>query len=161
VVLVKGGVYNFTHCTFASFGNDYIQHKEPVLFMTNYLSQNNVVTNNNLTASFRNCIFWGDNSGLVENEVITDKKGTAGFSATFENVLWRVKTPPPNVTISNVINDQSPLFDSINTAKRFFSFRLLQGSPAINKGVSTTVMLDLDGAPRPVGMPDLGAYEKQ
>ena len=161
VVLVKGGNYQFTHCTLASFGNDYIQHKEPVLFLTNYLSQNNSITGNNLSATFRNCIFWGDNTGLVENEVVTDKKGSAAFAATFENVLWRVKTAPANATISNAINDQSPQFDSVNTAKRFFNFRLKSGSPAINKGINAGIPIDLDGALRPVGLPDLGAYEKQ
>ena len=161
LVLVKGGTYQFTHCTVASFGNNYIQHKEPVLFLTNYLTQNNIVSGNNLTATFRNCIFWGDNSSLVENEVVLDKKGTSNFAATFENVLWRVKTAPSQATVLNAINNLPPLFDSVNAAKRFFNFHLLAGSPAINKGINAGVPLDLDGAPRPVGLPDIGAYEKQ
>jgi hypothetical protein len=54
-----------------------------------------------------------------------------------------------------------PQFDSINTSKRFYDFRLKLTSPAINKGENFNVPLDLDGFPRPVGLPDLGAYEKQ
>jgi hypothetical protein len=161
IILAKGGAYNFMHCTVTTFSSNYIQHKEPVLLVTNYLTQNNVISSNNLSALFRNCIFWGENSGLVENEVVVDKKGTTLFGVTFENVLWRVKAPPPNIIQSSIINDQPPQFDSVNTAKHFYNFRLKDTSPAKNKGVNAGVLLDLDGAPRPVGLPDLGAYENQ
>ena len=63
ILLVMGGNYNFTHCTAATFSNSYIQHKDPVLTITNYL--NNTV--NNLNAVFRNCIFWGDANGIVND----------------------------------------------------------------------------------------------
>jgi hypothetical protein len=68
---------------------------------------------------------------------------------------------PQNTIVTGAINNQDPVFDSINTAERIFSFRLKENSPAINKGVLTGLALDLDGAPRPVGLPDLGAYERQ
>jgi hypothetical protein len=59
------------------------------------------------------------------------------------------------------INNQNPLFDSVNTSQKVYSFRLKEGSPALNKGIATSTFIDLDGNPRPVGLPDLGAYEKQ
>jgi hypothetical protein len=161
IILAKGGNYNFTHCTVATIASDLIQHKEPVLFISNFLNQNNVVVANNLSAIFRNCIFWGENNGTVESEVVAAKSNNASFNVTFDHVLWRVKSPPPNTTQSNIINDQSPQFDSLNTATHFYNFRLKSSSPAINKGVNAGVLLDLDGATRPVGLPDLGAYEKQ
>jgi hypothetical protein len=161
ILLVKGGTYNFIHCTSAIYSNGFLLHKDPNLVLTNYLSQNNVLTTNSLNAVFRNCIFWGENSGLVDDEVIVSKQGSNPFSVVFDQVLWRVQTQPPNSTINGAINNQLPLFDSINTSKRFYSFRLKDGSPAINKGVNAGVTLDLDGRTRPVGLPDLGAYEKQ
>jgi hypothetical protein len=60
-----------------------------------------------------------------------------------------------------MINNQPPLFDSTNTQKNYYDFRLQTSSPAINKGIATGVITDLDGKPRPVGIPDLGCFEKQ
>ncbi|MDB5196168.1 MAG: hypothetical protein JWP88_538 [Flaviaesturariibacter sp.] len=156
--LVKGGAYDFTHCTIATYSNAFIQHKDPVLLLTNYVQQAAPFP---LTATFRNCIFWGEANGIVKDEVVISKQGSTPFNVTFNQVLWRVQTPPANITATGIINNQSPVFDSINTSRQFYSFRLGAGSPALNKGIATNVNLDLDGKNRPVGLPDLGAYEKQ
>jgi hypothetical protein len=99
-------------------------------------------------------------NGLVKNEVITDKKGSQ-FSVSFKDVIWRVETTPANASIVNAFNLTDPGFEGYPTGSEIFSFRLATGSPAINKGSPSAVVIDLDGSPRPVGLPDLGAYEKQ
>ena len=157
--LVGGGIYDFKHTTVATFSNSYIQHKDPVFVLTNYLNQ----TAANLTANFTNCIFWGEQNGFVTNEVFVDAK-TITPSIHFNNVVWRMQTIPSfsGLTITGAIN-QNPLFDSINTAEHFYNFRLKAASPAVNVGVNAGVGIDLDGAtrPRPVAtLPDLGAYER-
>ena len=158
ILLVKGGNYNFSHCTATTYSSNFIQHKEPVLVVTNYLNN----TASNLNAVFRNCIFWGDANGIVNDEAVVLKQGNTSFTVSFDQVLWRVQTNPANTTISGAINNQDPLFDTINTAQKIYSFRLKDNSPAIDKGVTTPINIDLDGSPRPVGTkPDLGAYEKQ
>lgn len=161
IFLAAGGNYNFTHCTAAAISNNFIQHKDPVLFASNFLTEGTSVTTAPLTAVFRNCILWGDNNSLIDNEVVLSKNNNAGFNVSFDGVLWRVKTTPTPAIITNAINNQDPQFDSLNITKNTYSFRLKPTSPAINKGVNTGLLLDLDGAPRPVGLPDLGAYEKQ
>jgi hypothetical protein len=153
MVLVNGGNYQFTHCTIVSFSNNLIQHKEPVLFLSDYLDN----TQNGLDALFRNCIFWGED-GLVENEVKVFKKGTP--SIKLDNVLWKVKDEPVTPTGVNIKN-QNPLFDSVNTARNYYNFHLQQNSPAQDAGINTSVTLDLDGNARPIVKPDLGCYEKQ
>ncbi len=158
IILAAGGSYNFTHCTVATFSNNYVQHKEPVLAVANYLNN----TALDLNAVFSNCIFWGEANGIVEDEVIVLKQGNTSFNVTFDQVLWRVKTNPVHSTITNAINNQNPLFDTVNTSRKIYSFRLKDGSPAINKGINAGVTIDLDGNNRPVGLaPDLGAFEKQ
>jgi len=161
LALVKGGQYSFTHCTVASFSNLFIQHKEPVLLLTNYLSQNNVVTTADLQAIFRNCIFWGDNSGFVDNEIVLGKEGSSAYNVLFDGLLWRGAAALPLATVQGEIRNENPQFDTINVSERRFSFRLKDGSPALDKGAPASVFTDLDGALRPVGLPDLGAYEKQ
>lgn len=156
ILLAGGGNYNFVHCTAATYSNNYIQHKDPVLFITDKYN----TTTNSLTANFDNCIFWAESNGIIDDEVVTSKQGSA-FNVTFDHVLWRVKNSPANSTITSAINNQNPLFDTVNTSQKIYSFRLKDGSPAIDKGKSTSVTIDLDGNPRPVGLPDLGCYEKQ
>lgn len=154
--LVQGGDYQFTHCTVATYANSYINHKDPVLTLSNFADNISA----GLSASFRNCIFWGEN-GLVDDEVTVTKNGSTAFNVNFNHVLWKVKNVPGNITSSDIINNQAPLFDSINTAKNYYNFRLNPSSPALNIGLNTGTTTDLDGNPRPIGLPDLGCFEKQ
>jgi hypothetical protein len=156
IFLAKGGDYQFTHCTVVTYASSFIEHKDPVLTVTNYAD--NAAAN--LNAVFRNCIFWGEN-GLVTDEVVVLKSGTTTFNVNFDYNLWKVQTTPVNITSNQIINNQTPQFDSINGSKNYYDFRLKSTSPAINKGVNAGVTTDLDGKPRPVGLPDLGCFEKQ
>lgn len=154
--LAKGGSYRFTHCTVASFSNEYIQHKDPVLTVSNTDGSSTAPLN----ALFRNCIFWG-NSDQVEDEVVVIK--SPADVVTFDHNLWKVKTVPQGITANEIINNQDPLFDSINVSKHYYDFRISQrNSPAVDKGTAAGLTVDLDGNIRSVGpAPDLGAYEKQ
>jgi len=156
IFLALGGDYQFTHCTVVTYANRYIDHRDPVLTVSNFANN----SSNNLNAIFRNCIFWGEN-GIVNDEVVVLKNGSTIFNVDFDHTLWKVQTIPSNITSNQIINNQSPQFDSINTSRNYYDFRLATSSPAINKGVNTTVITDLDGKTRPVGLPDLGCFEKQ
>ena len=157
--LAKGGDYQFTHCTIVTYANRYIDHKDPVLTLTD----NDKITTKPILATFRNCIFWGEN-GLVDNEVIVDIKGSI-FTINFNSILWKVNTPPSFINSSGIINNLSPKFDSINTFRNYYNFRLQKAnplSPAVDAGSNFGVLNDLDGKLRPIGVrPDLGCYERQ
>ncbi len=160
--LVKGGDYQFTHCTVATYANRFNDHRDPVLTLSNYTSQTD---HKALNAVFRNCIFWGEN-GFVENEVKVERLAstTFPFIVNFENILWKVQLNPANtagVTVLRPINNINPQFDSINTFKNYYSFRLKPTSPAVDIGDITTVNIDLNGNSRPVRLPDLGSYERR
>lgn len=155
IFIAGGGNYLFTHCTVATYASSFIDHKDPVLTVSNFINN----TPNNLTATFRNCIFWGAN-GLVDNEVVVLKNGTTTFNVNFDYNLWKVQTTPSNITSNQIINNQAPQFDSVNTQRNYYDFRLKATSPAINKGVNAGIIIDLDGKSRPVGLPDLGCFEK-
>lgn len=162
IALAKGGNYQFTHCTVVSFSNSYMLHRDPVLYVSNYITINNVPVALDLTAAFRNCIFWGQD-GTVEDEVVVRKEGATTFAVSFNDILWKVVNAPSNITSMRITNNADPLFDTINTTQRLYSFRLKDNSsPAKDKATNLGINIDLDGNPRPVGpAPDLGCYEKQ
>ena len=159
IVLIYGGTYQFTHCTVVSFSNSFVTHKNPAVLATNFVKQNNQVFTAPLSASFTNSIIWGS-EGFVENEIVVQKEGSAAASLLLQHVLFRSKADPANTTFTNVIRNEDPRFDSVDVVKRFYNFRLKEGSPALNKGMITPLITDLDGFPR-VGLPDLGCFEKQ
>jgi hypothetical protein len=155
-IALGGGDYNFNHCTVASYGNLYLDHKKPVLFLSR--------SGRSLRALFRNCIFWGE-GGTVDNEIQADTSVKAG-DVTFDHILYKAKNDP----VANFINSNKntpPLFDSINTNRRIFDFRINRKNSlaVINKGtLNQFVPFDLDGKQRPgtiANPPDLGCYEKQ
>lgn len=158
-VFLVGGSYNFNHCTIASYGSYYIQHKNPVLV----LSDMSGTTPLSLTATFQNSIIYGE-GGIAEDEIFVNRKGTLPFTATFNNVLYKMKNTDPSILnfTGNKLRNIDPGFDSINASKPFYNFRLRPGVQAIDKASPTGVLTDLDGNPRTAGTAaDLGAYEKQ
>ena len=156
VALARGGEYTFSHCTIASYSNNYIQHKDPVLLVSNTDGTNTA----SLTALFRNCIFWGE-GGDVEDEVVVIK-GASDY-VNFDYNLWKVTTSPQDIISAGILSNEDPQFDSINVSKHYYDFRLTKkNSPAVDAGTPSSVAIDLEGAVRPVGVkPDLGCFEKQ
>ena len=161
VAIAYGGDYVLTNCTVASFSNNYISHKNPVLQVNNFALQNGIPVTNSLSAIFRNCIFWGDN-GVVENEIAVSKQGSNPFLVTFDHSLYKAMVDPANATLPSSIKNQYPQFDSIDVVRSNYNFHISNSSaPGINKGVATAFTKDLDDKNRNVGLPDLGCYEKQ
>ncbi|MFN9709832.1 MAG: hypothetical protein ACK55K_00280 [Bacteroidota bacterium] len=159
VALVYGGNYEFTHCTISSISNNYISHKTPVLIATNFIKRNNQILSAPLYATFTNCIVWGS-EGLVDNEISVEKEGAEPFSLILNNVLYRARSNPPNTTFTNTIRNEDPQFDSTDVFNNYYDFRLKKTSPAVNRGITTPLLFDLNGLPRN-GLPDLGCYENQ
>lgn len=162
ILLAYGGDYMFSHCTVASYGNIFLQHKDPVLQVYNFAKQNNQTITANLKAVFTNCIFWGD-GGNVDDEIVAMKEGSDSFEVTFDHVLYKAVNDLPIVTFINSIKNQDPLFDSVNTSKFQFDFHFNNNpnSPAIDTGKLTSFPKDLDDRPRINGLlPDIGCYER-
>jgi len=156
VILSAGGKYNLNHCTIATFSNLYQNHKQPSCFISN--TDGTVVAA--LDVNFTNCIIYGL-GGMAEDELIVQKAGAD--QVLFSNVIYKLKNnDPPGVTFTDCIKNADPLFDSINTSRQEYNFRLKENSPAIDAGKSSAESIDLDGNTRPVGFkPDIGCYEKQ
>ena len=160
IAIGNGGNYSFTNCTIAGFSNDYVQHSNPSLSISNGSTGTSGNLIADLNASFINCLIWGDSSNVTD-EVVVNKQNGSSFNVGFSNCLWRLKNSPANISATNILTSY-PMFDSVNNQKMFYDFHLKAGSPAIDQGISTPFAFDLDGNPRIVGLAtDIGCYEKQ
>lgn len=162
IVIQLGGDFHFTNCTVAAYTNNYFIHTNPVLQISNAADDNGSTLTADINASFTNCIFWGD-FGDVQDEVITDKQGSNIYNITLENCLYKAVNDPSNTTLSSVIKNIDPSFDSIDVNNKYYDFRITKNSlaPGIDNGINIAYPSDLDDLPRSVGLPDLGCYEKQ
>ncbi len=160
IVLGYGGRYDFTNCTVAAFSNSYITHTQPVLDISNYMLQGSTPLIADLNVSFLNCIFWGA-YGIVNDEVVVSRQGAGVFNIGFSNCLWKVQDIPAGISQSNIIANQDPLFDSVNTQQHYYDFHLKPASPAIGQGMNAGLPVDLDGNIRGSGAQDLGCYQSQ
>lgn len=160
ISFVLGGSYSLTNCTVASYST-FINHKNPVLAISNFGLINAAVITKPLSANFTNCIFWGED-GFVKNEIIVNKLGADPFNVSVNNCLYRATEEVANCTFTFSIKNQNPLFDSVNVSRSIFDFHNNNPlAPGINKGIATIYTTDLDGKNRNIGLPDLGCYEKQ
>ena len=160
IQLVLGGNYRFINCTVASYGNIYIEHQNPVLQMSDYYNPAGTNYNAALNAFFQNTIFWGDN-GSVDDEISFDKQSSLASSVTFDHVIYKAKNDIANVNFISPIKNEDPLFDSIDITRNIFDFHFNNHpeSPAINAGVVTPFLYDLDDKLRD-SKPDIGCYER-
>ncbi len=142
IMLLGGGDYSFTHCTNAAISNNYIQHKDPALTITDFIKDGDNIITADMNVQFVNCIIWGS-SGMVVEEVVTIREGTDAF----------------NVDMGASMVGQDPLFLSIDSRERFFDFHLSENSPAIGAGIAVGVLKDIEETDRKPANPDLGAYE--
>jgi len=159
IAIFMGGNYRFVNCTVASFSNSFINHATPVLQVADYIEQDGNLYTAPLNALFQNSIFWGQ--GAVDDEILVAKKGAGPFSVTFDHVLYKAKNPVDNSVFVSSIQNQEPIFDSIDVSSNIFDFHFTKtnSSPAINAAVKTTFTTDLDGKLRDA-QPDIGSYEK-
>lgn len=160
ILLLQGGDYHFEHATIVAYPNNFYQRRDPMVFISDNL-ENNSAGNFALNARFQNCILWGESGGLVKDEILLRKRGSLSYQVVFDHVLWSLKADPALAALTVPAIQTDPGFVAVDPFKRIYDFHLKESSAARNKGVVSGVPLDLDGNPRPVGSPDLGAYEKQ
>lgn len=161
IAIELGGKYSFTNCTIASYSNQFIQHRLPVLKVWNFSNEQTTSMTQDIEAVFTNCILWGDNNSLV-SELDIQKKGNNSFSVVFENCLYKAESSVANASFLNSLSNQEPKFDSIDIKNNLYDFGLnLYGGATLDAGKLTSFSKDLDNNNRLVGTTDIGCYEKQ
>lgn len=160
MALLYGGIHRINHSTIANYGVLGIDHKSPVLRLTNYAIQNQTeVFVSDLDALFTNSIFYGNipmgsepEDGEVEIDLITDQ-GTQ-IDYLFEYCFLRTNLDINNSHFDNTSKNIDPLFMDVFEG----DYSLQAGSPCIDAGKVTAVIIDLPGTARDA-MPDVGAFE--
>jgi len=163
VNLSYGGIYTFINCTVVGYSNNYVAHKNPDLIVSDFTTGTTATLIADLSATFTNCIFWGDN-GLINNEVAVTKQGANNnFNVLFDHCLYKITDAPVNSTSNQCIKNKNPLFDKVDVSKLVYNLHINNPlSPCINNGVDGTgYTTDLDNNKRTVGVIDIGCYEKQ
>lgn len=159
IVIGLGGAYQFEYCTVASYSTPFLFHQQSVLSVSNSGLNGSQILTADLNASFTNCIFWG--SEAVVDEATIQKQGSNSFSVLFDHTILKQQNYPANIDSSSLWLNTDPLFIATGTTDNGFNFQLQSGSPAIDKGINTGVIIDLNGDPRPVNLSDIGCYERQ
>lgn len=147
-----GGEYEFTHCTFNSQGSQFLNHKDPVLYASNYFIDPDraIDVRKPLVFNAVNSILYGS---LIE-ELFLDSVNTIGYDFTLSNCLLKTRINPLSTFFENCLFNNNPQFEE----EQERNYRLKLESPCINFGQTTTVLTDLENNLRDV-QPDLGVYE--
>jgi len=159
IVIGLGGVYQFEHCTVASYSTSLLFHQQPVLTISNAGSNGSQLLTGDLNAAFKNCIFWG--SSGVPDEALVTRQGNTIFQILFDHSILKQQNYPANIDSTSLWLNTDPLFLATGFPGNTFNFHVAAGSPAVDQGADLGIPIDLDGNPRPVNQPDLGCYERQ
>lgn len=147
---IAGSGFDFNHCTFAGYSTGKTQL--PVIGISDYYNDGTTVLVTDINGVAKNCIFYGNQDSEIAFNL--DNVGTNVFS--FENCLIKMASPSSESFYINCIWNQSPQFKSIEE----YDFDINSSSGAINKGIGSSLLLDIKERPR-MGIPDIGAYEFQ
>lgn len=160
MILIKGGEYDFQHCTFANYATtSYLTRKKPIITMRDYQvtydnSGNRIINVANGLFSFKNSIIYGTKSDEIEIDLAAS--ATVNLDVNFENCLIKKDTFVSN--FQDCIFNQDPRFADRDE----YDYSLdSTNSAAYQKGILIPgLSLDILGNTR-TNTPDLGAYEYQ
>jgi len=161
--LTIGGRYDFYHCTFANYWTGGTR-QFPTLLLNNYYEDvnKNIISRNLDSASFYNCIVYGDISSGEEVKLEKSSNTSFTFNYKFHHTLLRTGLDTSGSEYVNVKLNLDPYFNSVgNNDYRIKNPFSLPG--VIDKGDPAIGIIfpdDLSGKSRMVnGNPDIGAYE--
>lgn len=159
---IRGGSYNFRHCTFANYGTDLVSRSEAIISYRDYevqiINGQEIAVTDAGDAYFTNCIIYGNKR--EEIEVLTANNPPVDFNYTFTNCLMKVDTFSQNMV--DCITNQDPLFVDVDD----YDFKIDSiPSPANNAGTPSSIpagsfsgpSTDIIGVSRSVE-PAIGAY---
>ena len=155
---LSGGLFEFQHVTIGNYWS--IEKGKPSLVFSNAFVEIDPATNTETiitvdptTVAFNNSIIWGS----IDNELAIGNTNMGTFSWNFDHCLLRTTRNTSDETyFSNCIINKDPAFIDYKE----YNYKLDSLSPALNQGIYQGIDTDIDGKPRDIAAPDLGAYER-
>ena len=161
VALQYGGDYEFNHCTFANYWSGNPRSKATLLLNNHFKDRDGATRVRDFNATFTNTIVHGS----LDEEVEIDNEDGEDFLYYFDHCALKRDTnelEDPEHYADIILNPSSPVVDGVTKNPLFddvsMDYRLFQQSRAVNKGVVTSLLADLEGSARDA-TPDIGAYE--
>ena len=150
---LSGGYFEFHHVT---IGNYWSVNEKPSLVFSNAFVEpqtETIITVDPTKVVFDNSIVWGG----AENEIVIGSTNMGTFTWNFDHCLLKTtRNTSDEEYFSNCIINKSPAFVEYEK----YNYQLDSLSPALNQGVYRGIDTDIDGNPRDMATPDLGAYER-
>lgn len=154
LAVIRGGYDSIVNCTFGNYGGTGLSHaNNTTVGILNYFNNGDGTwVPGDLDAVLRNCIIYGS----LDSEVIYDSLGGATARLRMDHCILKAgKIRPGFVQFTDCIFNEDPKFAN-EQAK---DYHLLDGSPAIGKGIAIPNLgKDLDGKTWGVP-PDVGCYK--
>ena len=161
VNLLYGGNYDFTYCTFASYGAD-----ADALSVSNALCLDafcQEFRSNPVSALFKNCIITGSRKDEI---TLFDRTETDGdFTYSFENCIVKIEELDDNEPWQNFFDFCNPCTtitpdDNLfaNRAENDYHLDTLSIAEEMAMPIPN-ITIDLEGESRDAVMPDIGCYE--
>jgi len=140
-----GGSYELIHCTFANYEYDFFRNNEPG---TVFLQSDGAPAMN---IRLFNSVFWGN---LADEIYFLGPNFTLQAAHNvFKTAIYSAEVLNPSGN-QNQVNPSGALFQN----ERLLDFRPAENSPLINRGLPTSLTIDIKGNPRD-SQPDIGAFE--
>lgn len=155
-----GGVYRMDHCTFVNYWSEGVREAPAVFFNDWYEDIDGNVQIRSLDGSeFRNCIVWGNNATLPDFDELAADLLAPPSAPLFVNCAVDSDADLfPADLLQGSTTSQAPPFLSVMDR----DFHLGTNSSVWEGGGSSfSIVRDLDGLPRVVGLPDKGCFERQ
>ena len=152
-----GGNVDFEQCTFGNYWQG--QRNSALMIFKDYYQSTSIEFRPFNSANFTNCIFYGSNT----NELFIDTLGRDHPNGdvpvfNFTNCLVKLEDSINNSSFfSNCFNNQEPLFNDPNN----WDFSIPTNSIVVDKGASSSIMIDILANPRTGAFNDLGCFEAQ
>lgn len=157
IQLALGGEYEFIGCTIFNIQSK--EEKGNLLLSNQFYDDATKTTHKHAWTTpvlFENTIIYSNTDEAIQLDI--DKTINSESDYSFNHCLYNSKSNLGGASFQTCIRNQNPEFE--NTTVDQENLKLKSNSPAIDKGVSTSVTEDILGNPRQNGSaPDIGAYE--
>ena len=158
-----GGQYDFRHCTFANYGSRNLDHRDPIISVSNAIQVAVSETEAEILTVETDLLLANSivHGGLEEEIFIANQlENGAPINAVFEHCILRTELEQSDERLVNCILNPNPA-DTLFDNRQDWDFRLDSLSPAINAGnpnIANFPAFDIENKSRS-NMPDLGCFE--